>query len=193
MPPHNQSKPEQPRPGYQSTSQMGASRRFDDLNHIDEWPELNWPHISMKRLLPPVLVLLAVVLMALLRVVAPGANLVPWPLNLAGVPLAVAGLAITVVAARRFAIIGTNIKTFNEPGSLVTDGPFGYSRNPMYLGFALFLAGLAVGLGTLSPLLVAAAFTVIADRWYIRFEEAAMAAKFGAAYARYKQKVRRWI
>jgi protein-S-isoprenylcysteine O-methyltransferase Ste14 len=37
------------------------------------------------------------------------------------------------------------------------------------------------------------AFAVIADRWYIRFEEAAMAAKFGDAYARYKQKVRRWI
>jgi protein-S-isoprenylcysteine O-methyltransferase Ste14 len=147
----------------------------------------------MKRLLPPILVLIAVALMLLLRIVVPGGRIIAWPYSLAGIALAVAGLTVTLVAARRFARIGTNIKTFNEPGTLVTDGLFAYSRNPMYLGFVLFLAGVATALGTLSPILVAIAFAVIADRWYIRFEEAAMAAKFGDAYARYKQSVRRWI
>ena len=44
-----------------------------------------------------------------------------------------------------------------------------------------------------SPLLVAAAFIVIADRWYIRFEEAAMRRKFGDAYAVYTERTRRWF
>ncbi len=117
----------------------------------------------------------------------------PWPFNLAGGLLAATGLTIAAATARRFARIGTNIRTFDEPGTLVSDGLFAYSRNPIYLGFVLFLGGFAVTLGTLSPLLVAVAFALITDRWYIRFEEAAMAAKFGEAYLRYKQTVRRWI
>jgi protein-S-isoprenylcysteine O-methyltransferase Ste14 len=189
---HNRSNPAQPRPERPTAHHAGRTW-LDNLDHVDDWPELNWPHISMRKLLPPVLVLIALALMVALRLLGPGMDIVPWPLSLAGIPTAIAGLAITVVAARRFSIIGTNIKTFDEPGTLVTDGLFGYSRNPMYLGFVLFLVGLAVGLGTLSPLLVAVAFAVIADRWYVRFEEVAMAAKFGDDYVRYKQTVRRWI
>ena len=73
---------------------------------------------------------------------------------------------------------------------LVTDGLFRFSRNPMYLGMSAALMGLGVVLGTLLPLLVTVAFVIIADRWYIRFEAAAMRRKFGHAYA---QRTRRWF
>ena len=171
----------------------GGFRHAGDLDAMDEWPELNWPGAIMTKLLPPILVVIAVALMLALYVIAPGPRLMPWPFNLAGGLLAATGLTIAAATARRFARIGTNIRTFDEPGTLVSDGLFAYSRNPIYLGFVLFLGGFAVTLGTLSPLLVAVAFALITDRWYIRFEEAAMAAKFGEAYLRYKQTVRRWI
>jgi protein-S-isoprenylcysteine O-methyltransferase Ste14 len=145
------------------------------------------------RILPPMLVLMFTVLMIALGWLLPGPVVVPSPYNWLGAILLVAGFSLTLPAARRFHRIGTNIKTFNEPTLLVTDGLFNWSRNPMYLGMAVFLAGLGILLGTLLPLLVAAAFVAIADRWYIRFEESAMHRKFGDAYAAYTARTRRWI
>ena len=102
-------------------------------------------------------------------------------------------LGIGVHAARHFERVKTNIKTFNEPTMMVTDGMFRWTRNPMYLGMCVLLLGLAILLGTLLPLLLAVAFAVIADRWYVRFEENAMRRKFGAAYDAYASRTRRWL
>lgn len=145
------------------------------------------------RLLPPVLVLIFAVLMVILRIVLLGPAIAAFPWNWLGlVPLA-GGLAVTLTGARQFARERTNIKTFDEPTVLVRNGLFRWSRNPMYLGFALFLAGFGIALGTLVPFLVAPLFVFIADRWYIAFEERAMLRKFGAAYEAYRQSTRRWI
>jgi protein-S-isoprenylcysteine O-methyltransferase Ste14 len=108
------------------------------------------------------------------------------------VPL-VLGLVINISADRQFAQVGTNVKTFDDPDRLVTDGWFRYSRNPMYLGFVLILAGVWMLLGSASPLLGVLIFAVIADRWYIPYEEQKMAGKFGQAYEDYKRQVRQWI
>src|SRR5262245_56667749 len=140
------------------------------------------------RILPPVLVMIFTGLMIALNLWLPGPVVVPAPYNWLGAILIIAGLGVTLTAAQRFHRIGTNIRTFNEPILMVTDGLFSWSRNPMYLGMAACLTGLGIALGTLSPLLVATAFIVIADRWYIRFEEAAMRRKFGDAYAAYAQR-----
>jgi protein-S-isoprenylcysteine O-methyltransferase Ste14 len=145
------------------------------------------------KILPPVLLMIFTALMIALRQWLPGPDVVPWPYNWLGAILIIAGLTVTLTAGRRFHRIGTNIRTFNEPTLLVTDGLFAWSRNPMYLGMAASLVGLGIALGTLSPLLVAVAFIIIADRWYIRFEEAAMRRKFGDAYAAYTQRTRRWL
>jgi protein-S-isoprenylcysteine O-methyltransferase Ste14 len=138
-------------------------------------------------------VLILLIAMVALHLVLPGPVLIAFPYNLAGAALAALGLAVTLGGARRFARLGTNIKTFNEPGVLVTDGLFRWSRNPMYLGFLLFLAGVAVLLGTTTPLLGPVLFAIAADRWYIAFEERAMQKKFGASYEDYMRKTRRWL
>ena len=57
----------------------------------------------------------------------------------------------------------------------------------MYLGFVLFLAGLATVLGTLVPFAGPVVFAAIADRWYIAFEEAALGRKFGQRYEAYRR------
>ena len=145
------------------------------------------------KLLPPALVAIIVVVMCGARLILPGPVLIPPPLNWLGLVLLGAGFALAFSGARHFEKVGTNIKTFNEPTLLVTDGPFRWSRNPMYLGLALFLAGLAVLLGALIPFLGPLAFFVAADRWYIPFEERAMQKKFGDRYEAYRREIRRWI
>ena len=144
-------------------------------------------------LLPPKLFFIALVMMALFGGLLPGPTLLDAPYTWLGLLPILFGAWITVASGLRFHRTGTNIETFNPPNRLVTDGFFRWSRNPMYLGFALMTAGTAVLVGTLIPFLIAAAFAVICDRWYIRFEERAMQATFGEAYDAYCRNTRRWI
>lgn len=147
----------------------------------------------MKRLLPPILMLLCLLAMLALDRLLPVRELIPPPANLGGLILILAGLGLAIAGRLTFARAGTEIYTFREPGRLVTGGVFRISRNPMYLGMLLLLAGVAVLLGSLAPFMVAVFFAIVADRWYIRYEEAAMDAKFGAEYRAYRQRTRRWL
>jgi protein-S-isoprenylcysteine O-methyltransferase Ste14 len=147
----------------------------------------------MKRLLPPILVAIIVLAMCLARVVLPGPVIASQPANWIGLVILVAGFALGFAGARQFNKVGTNIRTFNDPTLLVTGGLYRWTRNPMYLGFAVLLIGLAILLGTLVPFLGPIAFVIAADRWYIPFEEKALQRKFGEQYEAYRQTTRRWV
>jgi protein-S-isoprenylcysteine O-methyltransferase Ste14 len=144
-------------------------------------------------LLPPRLVLILLVAMWALHMLLPGPTLLSFPYTLVGAAVAALGFVVTLSGARLFARIRTNIRTWHEPGVLVTDGLFRWSRNPMYLGFVLLLLGTAILLGTTTPFIAPVLFAIIADRWYIAFEERAMQAKFGAEYEAYMGRTRRWL
>lgn len=148
----------------------------------------------MKWLIPPVLlVIVAAVMIALFRGL-PEWRMLPEPFNyLIGLPLVAAGLGLAFAGSHRFRRANTNIHTFRRPDVLVTDGIFSISRNPMYLGFALALAGFAVKLNTPANLALVVLFVLVADLWYIRFEEKAAEEAFGDAYLRYRRRTRRWI
>lgn len=146
----------------------------------------------MQRLLPPTLVLVLAAMMVIVGLLLPGPGL-PFVLRLFGASLAAIGLAATVAESRRFGQVGTNIKTFDDPDHLVDSGLFALSRNPMYLGFLLFLVGLAGALGSPPALVGPLLFFLIADRWYIPFEEQRMIAVFGDDYRHYRRRVRRWL
>ena len=77
--------------------------------------------------------------------------------------------------------------------TLVTGGPFRFTRNPMYLGMLCILLGTAVCL--VSPMLCAAAiaFFVVIDRTFIAFEEGKLHRQFGIGYDAFANRVRRWI
>ena len=116
----------------------------------------------------------------------------PW-LLWCGAGLVVAGLAVSIAGKRQFQRVGTNVYTFEEPGQLVTDGPYRISRNPMYLGLVLAATGAALVSGTLSALVIAAVFAITVRCSYIAFEERAMRQQFGDSYEAYCRTVGRWL
>lgn len=147
----------------------------------------------MKRVLPPHLFVACALAMLGLHRSVPGSYLSGATHLVAGVLIMMVGLGAAVWGSRRFKAAETNIVTFEAPQVLVTDGLFRWSRNPMYLGFLVALAGLWLAFGSVSPGLMVLAFAVVTDRWYIAFEERLMAKTFGASYEAYRAQTRRWI
>jgi protein-S-isoprenylcysteine O-methyltransferase Ste14 len=146
-----------------------------------------------RQLISPVLALICLCTMLLLDLFFPLLRVVVFPFNLAGLFVGASGLAICFTAHRQFKRIGTTLYPFNRPLRLVTDGLFRYSRNPMYLGLTVFLAGAWLLLGGLSPLVGVVAFQQVAAHWYIPNEEQRCRAVFGEAYLAYQARTPRWI
>ncbi len=144
------------------------------------------------KLLPPRLVLLLVIVSVALGLLVPVLGPLSSPFRVAGGILVVASVWLNVSSAQRFARIGTNIVTFNDPGTLVTDGAFRFTRNPMYLGFLGIMTGVALMVGTLTAWVGVVGFWLAGNHWYIPFEEGRMLARFGDDYVAYHGEVRRW-
>lgn len=117
---------------------------------------------------------------------------VPWNILLAGVAWA-CSLALTGSAARRLASHHTTIYPNGESTVLVTDGLYRYTRNPMYLGMALLVAGVALFLGSLSALLSVVFFCLAVQQIFIIPEERRLESWFGEDFRSYRLRVRRWI
>lgn len=144
------------------------------------------------RILPPHYFLLALVLILATGYLEAGSLLPgPWPW-LGVIPIAI-GVLLAVQGSRLFARAGTNIIPFSESTALVTGGVFSFSRNPMYMGMVLALAGTALVMNGLVPWLVVMAFVAILRGLFIRHEEVLMEQTFGADYLDYKSRVRRWL
>ncbi len=78
------------------------------------------------------------------------------------------------------------------PERLVTTGPFAYTRNPMYLGHIIFLAGLVLTLHSA----FAALLTVVTAIWFhfrVLRDERRLKQRFGEPYFAYAAGVKRWI
>jgi protein-S-isoprenylcysteine O-methyltransferase Ste14 len=115
-----------------------------------------------------------------------------WRRGLALV-LVVGGLILDGVAAGAFRRLGTPPEPWKPTTALATQGLYRFSRNPIYLGFAVTYAGFAVAMD--SPLALAGLLPclIVVDRFVIAREERYLTARFGADYAAYRHKVRRWL
>jgi protein-S-isoprenylcysteine O-methyltransferase Ste14 len=111
-------------------------------------------------------------------------------LALAG--LGAASAAVGVIAFRRRQTT-VNPLTPGASSAIVSGGIYRVSRNPMYLGFLLVLAGWAVYLANAGAALFLPAFVAYLTRYQIEPEERALLAKFGSEYAQYMSRVRRWL
>lgn len=112
-----------------------------------------------------------------------------WP----GLALLGFGISLASAGSSHFERVGTNIKTFDDPGKLVDDGLFCYTRNPMYVGLLAALIGLALACGNWVGFIFPLLFFAMLQFVYIPFEERRMLEIFGERYLEYKSRVRRWI
>lgn len=88
---------------------------------------------------------------------------------------------------------GTNVNPTEPTTVLVTEGPFKYTRNPLYLSLTLFYAGVAALVNTLWAILLLPAVLLVMNRGVVAREERYLERKFGEQYIQYKARVRRWI
>lgn len=149
--------------------------------------------MKVRKLLPPIAVLLSIVCMILLDKWLPIQHVLLPPWTDVGIVFILIGLYTVFSTSRLIKNLDTEIHTFKNPRLLITTNLFAFSRNPIYLGFTSLLLGIAICLGSLSPFLLAVNFFCLANFWYIPFEEKKMESTFGDKYNNYKKKVRRWL
>ena len=120
-------------------------------------------------------------------------RLAPGAFMIAGGVIAALGLALIVASVPKFFRAGTSIEPWKPASSILSDGIFGYSRNPIYLGMAAGCAGLAIAAASW-PGLIGTGIAVLIVRYYvIAREERYLENRFGDEYRAYTSKVRRWI
>ena len=107
--------------------------------------------------------------------------------------LIVGGLLLDGMAAGLFRRRGTAVEPWKPSTALILEGPYRFSRNPIYVGFAITYLGLAVAMDSWIALILLVPCLLVVDRLVIQREERYLAAKFGAAYDAYRQAVRRWL
>jgi len=150
----------------------------------------------MQLLLPPpvVVMLLGAAMWAVNRALPFARIAFTLQLPLA-IVLLVTGLLIAGAAAISFIRASTTINPLrpSRASQLITNGVFAFSRNPIYLGDLLILAALAVWLGNAINGLWLPVFVWYISRFQIAPEEEALTRIFGARYAAYCKRVRRWL
>ncbi|MCP4250598.1 MAG: isoprenylcysteine carboxylmethyltransferase family protein [bacterium] len=125
----------------------------------------------------------------------------PWPLpglegltrTVIGLAVVSAGVGLAVVALGLFKRTGQEPEPWKSTPSIVNDGIYRYSRNPMYVALAVVQVGVGLGLGNLW--IVASVALSLAAVYFVavRPEETYLERKFGDEYRRYKARVRRWL
>lgn len=113
--------------------------------------------------------------------------------DLLGGLLVGAGILLILLAAFEFRKHSTTIVPHLTPAKLITDGIFRRTRNPIYLGDVLILAGLLLRWEAWISLPLAALLVIILDHRFVRGEEARAHATFGPAYDAYCAQTRRWV
>jgi protein-S-isoprenylcysteine O-methyltransferase Ste14 len=143
---------------------------------------------------PPLIFLACIVLGALLQyAIAP----LPFPgdawIRIVGVIIVVAGLALIFSALATFKKTGQDPKPWEPSPELIIEGPYRWTRNPMYVGLTSILVGFGLALNNLWFSLLAAAALVAVHFIAVLPEEDYLSGKFGHDYENYRKKVRRYL
>ncbi len=137
--------------------------------------------------------IILLVLSVLLNFVFPVPAFLSPPSTYSGFLIIGFGLVLAFRSRSLFLKNATTLQLSEKPTSLVTSGPFRLSRNPIYLGMASVLSGVAVVLGTLVALVFPVLFVMLIEFFIIPGEERKLEKIFGEPYREYKKSVRRWI
>jgi protein-S-isoprenylcysteine O-methyltransferase Ste14 len=143
-------------------------------------------------LIPPIYFLLGIVLIPILFSIFPGMNLIQFPFNWLGLVLILFGGYLNIHSLMLFNKYNTSFK-YGKSTFVINEGPFLYSRNPMYLGMFLTLIGLSICFGNILSLMIPLLFYIIMQVMFIPYEEKKMEKELGTDYLNYKKRVRKWV
>ena len=115
------------------------------------------------------------------------------PLIIFGLGLIGLGFLLAFNSIARFIRAKTGVVPFSKSTTLITDGFYKYTRNPMYVGMNSFLLGLLIILNNPINLTFLVIFFFIVRNLFVVKEEVQMEETFGEDYLTYKGKVRRWL
>ncbi len=124
-----------------------------------------------------------------------------WPLPISvrpvslvlGAILSILGVGSAAWGRRIMVQAGTNVSPFKPSTAIVTDGPFRFSRNPLYVGITSLFIGLSLLIGTWWGFILMVPAALILHYGVILREERYLKQKFGDIYLAYKSEVRRYL
>jgi protein-S-isoprenylcysteine O-methyltransferase Ste14 len=160
------------------------------MNSIE--PQAPSTTLTTMKIHPPLLAGVLVLVTLALHFMLPEERIVGWE-QVIGLLFVAVGAGLSCFAAAIFQARETTRKPWGEPTKFVEQPPFTWTRNPMYLGLATTLLGLAIFFGSIAMLVAPAVFFAVIDRILIPREEETMERIFGQDYVAYKDRVRRWI
>ena len=126
-------------------------------------------------------------------------RLLPLPAPLAPAAGLLGGLGILLGLGLSAAALWSMIRLQTSPSphrpatALVTDGPYRFTRNPIYLGFLLVFLGASFAFGTLWGIVLAPLIPYAVNHLIISAEETYLESRFPGHYRDYKLRVRRWL
>ena len=104
------------------------------------------------------------------------------------------GAVLLLWCVREFYIAGRGtLAPWSPPRSLVTTGPYRYSRNPMYVAVVLILCGWAASFASLALWVYASVIAIAFHLRVVMYEEPILATTQAATWPVYKARVPRWF
>ena len=143
--------------------------------------------------IPPIWLTGCLVLSYLTGAIWPGLVAPFFLAKVLGGALAGGGLLLAVWALAVFRAHQTSVIPHQMPRQMITTGPFAFSRNPIYLGDAMVLAGATIWWGHWVALALVPAFVLLIQRRFIAPEEHRLKESFGPKFDVYQQQTRRWL
>jgi len=151
------------------------------------------PEVKKFRIKPPYIAIALLLLSWLASRYLQQFNLIKKPYNQIGILVFLVGISLLFWSFYLFKKNKTPIIPGKKPTFVVAEGPYTFTRNPMYLGVTIALLGAAIYFGNILSFLSPLIFFLIMNFYFVPLEEKLMEGLFGNKYLNYKKKVRRWV
>lgn len=143
--------------------------------------------------LPPIWWAGSMLLVYIAEILVPALHFDVTGLRVAATVLLVLAIGLILWSAIQFWRKKTPIEPHHTPKTLIVEGPYRVSRNPIYLALVMITVAAALSRGSILGFGVAFGLWWVLDRRFASVEEAVLQQTFGAAATDYLAKTRRWV
>ena len=150
-------------------------------------------HTKELHIKPPHLAILLIFLSWLFSYLFPQFNVINKTYHKFGIIAFILGISLTFWGFHVFKKNKTPIIPGQKPTFVVAEGPYRFTRNPMYIGVTMLLLGISIYIGNVLSFLSPVIFFLAMNYYFVPFEEKLMEKIFGKQYLNYKKQVRRWL